>query len=116
MTRGSGLGARGSGLAARGSIGVLAGLLACAAACESRTPSLESRAPEIMPVTMPDISGAAQPVQTQLRDAYGAMQQKIANPTTPAAELAAAYGDMGKLFLATEYLDAAKTCFADAQV
>jgi tetratricopeptide (TPR) repeat protein len=65
---------------------------------------------------MPDIAGAAQPVQQQLRDAYAAMQQKIANPSAPAAERAAAYGDMGKLFLAAEYFDAAATCFADAMV
>ena len=92
---------------------VLASVLALSIACGSpRAPSPESRAPS---VSMPDISGAAQPVQTQLRDAYAALQQKIANPTTPAAELAAAYGDMGKLFLATEYLDAAETCFLNAQ-
>jgi len=64
---------------------------------------------------MPDISGAAQPVQTQLRDAYAAMQQKVANGTAPAAERAAAYGDMGKLFFATEYFDAAEACFLNAQ-
>jgi tetratricopeptide (TPR) repeat protein len=64
---------------------------------------------------MPDITGAAQPVQKQLRDAYAAMQQKIADPTTPAAERAAAYGDMGTLFFATEYLDAAEACFLNAQ-
>jgi tetratricopeptide (TPR) repeat protein len=93
----------------------MAGAIAFAVACGgSRGPSPEFRAPA-QAVSMPDISGAAQPVQTQLRDAYAALQQKIANPTTPAAELAAAYGDMGKLFLATEYLDAAETCFLNAQ-
>jgi tetratricopeptide (TPR) repeat protein len=66
-------------------------------------------------VSLPDISGTSQPVQKQVRDAYAAMQQKITNPTTPAAELATAYGDMGRLFLATEFLDPAEACFLNAQ-
>jgi tetratricopeptide (TPR) repeat protein len=65
---------------------------------------------------MPDISGAAPAVQAQLRDAYSAMQQKIAPASSPADERAVAYGDMGRLFYATEYLDAAETCFLNAQM
>jgi tetratricopeptide (TPR) repeat protein len=67
-------------------------------------------------VALPDISGAAQPVQQQLREAHATMRQRVANAAGPASERALAYGDMGKLFLATEYLDAAETCFADAVV
>src|SRR5580765_872694 len=121
VSRGSGLGARGSRLGACGSIAVLAGLLAFAVACESRAPSPESRAtrPESRAperaVSMPDISGAAPAVQAQLRDAYSALQQKIAPASSPADERAVAYGDMGRLFFATEYLDAAETCFLNAQ-
>jgi len=121
VSRGSGLGARGSRLGACGSIAVLAGLLAFAVACESRAPSPESRAtrPESRAperaVSLPDISGAAPAVQAQLRDAYSALQQKIAPASSPADERAVAYGDMGRLFFATEYLDAAETCFLNAQ-
>jgi tetratricopeptide (TPR) repeat protein len=64
---------------------------------------------------MPDISGAAPAVQTQLRDAYAALQQRIAAVSSPAGERAAAFGDMGRLLFATEYLDAAETCFLNAQ-
>jgi tetratricopeptide (TPR) repeat protein len=67
-------------------------------------------------VSLPDISGAAQPVQQQLRDAYAEMQQKVANAAAPATERAVAYGEMGKLFLATEFLDSAETCFLNAQM
>jgi tetratricopeptide (TPR) repeat protein len=110
---------RGSLLWARGSL-VVVGLLAFAVACgESRAPSPESRVPsaESRPpsVSMPDISGAAPAVQAQLRDAYGALQQRIAGASSTADQRAAAYGDMGRLFFVTEYLDAAETCFLNAQ-
>jgi tetratricopeptide (TPR) repeat protein len=108
---------RGSGLGARGSIATLAAGLTLTIACgSSEPPSAPVREIPLRQTALPDISGAAQPVQQQLRDAYAAMQQKVANATSPAAERAVAYGDMGRLFLATEYLDAAETCFGDAQV
>jgi len=121
MTRGWGLGARDSrqrrpAKAVRYGITVLAFTVACGG---SRAPSPESRAPEtpavIPSVSMPDISGAAPAVQTQLRDAYAALQQRIAAVSSPAGERAAAFGDMGRLLFATEYLDAAETCFLNAQ-
>jgi tetratricopeptide (TPR) repeat protein len=63
---------------------------------------------------MPDISGAAPAVQTQLRDAYATLQQRTAGSATP-DERASAYGEMGRLFFATEYFDSAETCFLNAQ-
>jgi len=63
---------------------------------------------------MPDVSSAAPTVQAQLRDSYATLQQKV-SAALPAAERASAYGDLGRLFLATEYLDAAETCFLNAQ-
>jgi tetratricopeptide (TPR) repeat protein len=86
-----------------------------AAACGSSKSAPVQGLP-LLEVTLPDISGAAQPVQRQLRDAYAAMQQKVANAAATPAERAAAYGEMGKVFLAAEYLDAAKTCFGDASL
>src|SRR5215831_20487565 len=104
MSRGSRLAARTSGLV----------LLAFAVACgEPRAPSPESR-PTSPEVSMPDVSGAAPAVQSQLREAYTAMQQK-ASAASSAGERAAAYGDMGRLFLATEFLDSAERCFLNAQ-
>ena len=69
----------------------------------------------LRPVSLPDISNAAAPVQSQIRDRYASLKPKIDNASTPTAELADAYGEMGKLFIAAEYLDAAEPCFLNAQ-
>src|SRR5262245_12106450 len=105
---------RGSRLGARGSMALLSSMLAWTIACGPSAPP--ARDVLLREITLPDISAASQPVQEQLRDAYAAMQQKVANPTAGAEERALAYGEMGKLFLATEYLDAAESCFADAML
>jgi tetratricopeptide (TPR) repeat protein len=57
----------------------------------------------------------AGPVQTQVRERYGSLQQQIDASGTPAAVRAAAYGEMGKLLLATEFLEAAERCFTNAR-
>ena len=48
-------------------------------------------------VALPDLSGAAKSVETQLRDQYTVLTRKIDDPSTAAIDLAAAYGEMGKL-------------------
>jgi tetratricopeptide (TPR) repeat protein len=50
-----------------------------------------------------------------LRDAYALLLQNTSNPVDPAPKRATAYGDMGRLFLATEFLDSAEACFLNAQ-
>jgi tetratricopeptide (TPR) repeat protein len=65
-------------------------------------------------VSLPDISSAAPSVQTQLRERYASLTEAIKNPGTP-SDLAKAYGEMGKLFIAAEYLDAAEVCFVNAR-
>ena len=70
----------------------------------------------LRPLSLPDLTGAAEPVQTQLRERYASLQRLVDSPGTPASDLADAYGEMGKLLLATEYLDAAESCFTNAQV
>jgi tetratricopeptide (TPR) repeat protein len=84
-------------------------LCACRVQHEEKTMALTPRA-----VTMPDISNVAAPVQAQIRQQYASLQQKISSGA-PAAELADAYGAMGRLFIATEFFDAADSCFSDAQ-
>ncbi|MGH9148709.1 MAG: tetratricopeptide repeat protein, partial [Vicinamibacterales bacterium] len=69
----------------------------------------------LKPVSLPDISTAAPTVQTQLRERHAALELKVKNSATPVPELAEAYGDMGKLLMATEYLDAAEACFLNAR-
>jgi tetratricopeptide (TPR) repeat protein len=66
-------------------------------------------------VELPDISGAAAPVQAQLRERYASLQQAIGNPGTPPTALAAAYGEMGRLLMATEFLNPAERCFRNAR-
>ena len=66
-------------------------------------------------VELPDISGAAAPVQAQLRERFASLQQQIGNAGTPPAALAAAYGEMGRLFMATEFIDPAERCFINAR-
>jgi tetratricopeptide (TPR) repeat protein len=68
------------------------------------------------PVPLPDISRAAPDVQTQLREQHAAMSRVVEQTSAPAAARAAAYGDMGKLFIATELYEAAGGCFSNARL
>jgi tetratricopeptide (TPR) repeat protein len=91
-----------------------------AAACSSSpAPSGNSGTPmersALRPVSLPDLSSAAPPVQAQIREQYASLTRSIDNKNTPAADLAGAYGDMGALFMATEFLDAADRCFLNAR-
>ena len=87
-----------------------------AAGCRSQAPQKElTPPPAVQRIELPDISKAAPPVQAQLRERYAALEQQISR-TTPPAALAAAYGDMGRLFMATEFLDQAGRCFANARL
>jgi tetratricopeptide (TPR) repeat protein len=66
-------------------------------------------------VALPDVSSAAPAVQSQLRAQYASLQSAIQNAGTPAADLAAAYGQTGMLFLAAEYLDPAESSLMNAR-
>jgi tetratricopeptide (TPR) repeat protein len=70
--------------------------------------------PSIQPVALPDISRAAEPVQKQIRERYQSLQAAIERKAPP-SELATAFGEMGKLFMAAEYHDAAEICLQNAQ-
>src|SRR6266511_1475994 len=71
--------------------------------------------PALQPVTLPDLSHVAGSVQEQLRQAYGSLSQKIQSPVETPEQLGHEYGELGKLFMAAEYLDAAEACFLNAQ-
>ena len=80
------------------------------------SPNGRSRAgDELRPVVMPDVSRAATPVREQLRERYAMLTAAIADATRTDATLANEYGEMGKLFMAAEYRDAAERCFVNAQ-
>jgi len=92
-------------------------LIVLSCACTSQTPVPDAKpAAQSEAVELPDISSAAAPVQAQLRERFAALQQQIATPGAPPAALADAYGRMGQLFMATEFLLQADRCFHDAQM
>ena len=68
------------------------------------------------PVSLPDLSRASATVQEQLREAHSALTRQLENPRTPPTELAAAYGEMGKLLMAAEFGKAAEPCLLNAQM
>ena len=67
-------------------------------------------------IALPDVSRAAPDVQAQLREQHAAMTRVVGQSTASAADRATAYGDMGKLFIATELYDAAERCFSNARL
>lgn len=93
-----------------------AGLAACGGASPpGSSPGGASVRPVLLPVTLPDVSSAAAPVQRQIRDRHAALQAVVARADASGRELASAYGDMGKLFIAAEYYEAAGACFDNAR-
>ncbi len=59
---------------------------------------------------LPDLSGAAASVRGQLE-----AQHAAATSGSPGSDAGAAYGELGKLLLAAEYLDAAEACLLAAR-
>ena len=77
-----------------------------------------------VPIVLPDLSRMHEAVQTQLRDAYRVLEQAESgttedgasqNPEDSEPARIQAYGELGKLFLAGDYLDVAEQCFQNAQ-
>ncbi len=60
------------------------------------------------------MSNAAEPVQARLREQYASLKTAIDRPSIPSSELATAYGEIGKLFVAAEFFDAAEACLVNA--
>jgi tetratricopeptide (TPR) repeat protein len=65
-------------------------------------------------VSLPDLSAIEPSVHDQLRGGYASLTAKLEAATSTPAELGAAYGEMGRLFMAAEYYDAAEPCFLNA--
>jgi tetratricopeptide (TPR) repeat protein len=83
----------------------------------SSTPSSTARTqrPSLRPVSLPDLTSAGEAAQAKIRERYESLLPKIGTTEVPALELAAAYGDLGKVLTAAEYFDAAEPCFLNAQ-
>lgn len=85
-------------------------MLGCAQSSKSDEPIRVSGKPSgdqaasliLLPTAFPDLSRMARPVQEQLRAQYELLASAKSNPATSTADLAAAYGGVGSLFLAAE--------------
>ena len=92
-------------------------VLACAVpGCRADRQSAAVGRPALQMVSLPDLSSAAAPVQERIRTRFDALQRALGRPDAPASELAAAFGELGKLFVAAEFFDGAQACLANAQV
>jgi tetratricopeptide (TPR) repeat protein len=72
--------------------------------------------PELQPVALPDLSGMEAPAREQLQTRIAALRAGIEKRAAQKADLAGAYGELGKLLMAATYLDAAETCLLNAQL
>jgi tetratricopeptide (TPR) repeat protein len=86
--------------------------VAIAVACASNVPSDR---PEPHPVPAPDLTRMSEDVRAQLRERYAALTTTLAAPSTPAIELANAYGDLGAVLLAARYLETAEPALLNAR-
>ena len=94
---------------------------ACGTSTESRTDAMGR--PVLAPpdglglesVLRPDFSAMGASVAQQLREPFAALEDLVEDGRAPAAELAAAYGEMGSLLLAARELETAETYFLNAR-
>ena len=68
----------------------------------------------LLDTAMPDLSGMEQFGQAQLRTRQGALTRALDAPGTSAIELGQAFGEVGQILLAAEYLDAAEPYLRNA--
>src|SRR5262245_14348051 len=95
-------------------IALLIAALFLVPACKPTPATPTPSRPALESVALPDLTNAAESVQSQVRARYAALTAAIDKPDTSAHVLADAYGEMGKLFIATEYYDAAQACLVNA--
>jgi tetratricopeptide (TPR) repeat protein len=68
----------------------------------------------LRPVSVPNFDAMETSVASQLRTSYTSLAARI-DGGTAAVELATAYGELGRLFMAASFLDAAEACYLNAQ-
>ena len=81
--------------------------------CDSRREP-QPQSPALPQVSLPDLAQADKAVQQQIGDRYRALQSLI-EKRAAAPELARAYGDVGNLLMAADYLEAAEAKFGRSQ-
>lgn len=67
------------------------------------------------PVALPDVSSLEGSVQDQMRGRFARLDDLLKRPAAPPTDLAAAYGDLGRLFLAVGFDEEAVSCYLHAQ-
>jgi tetratricopeptide (TPR) repeat protein len=70
---------------------------------------------ELRPVPLPDLNALPPAVQKQLREAHDSVTAALERPTPSPAAAADAFGEMGKLFIATQFSDEAERSFRNAE-
>lgn len=70
---------------------------------------------ELRPILLPDVSRMEAPARTQVLERVASLTSTIERAATSASELAAAYGEMGKLMMTAEQVEAAEASFLNAQ-
>jgi tetratricopeptide (TPR) repeat protein len=92
-------------------------VLACTREPDRSSSTLERRAPDgsaLQPVALPDLSKLSPSVQAQIRGRHSALTAKLADRAAASAQLAAAFGEMGRVLMAAQS-DAAEPYLANAQ-
>lgn len=69
----------------------------------------------LQPVALPDFSVMAESVREQMHVQLALLRSAIEDGSQSSAALGVAYGDMGNLFLAASFFQAAGTCYGNAQ-
>ncbi|HUR34774.1 MAG TPA: tetratricopeptide repeat protein [Vicinamibacterales bacterium] len=69
----------------------------------------------MQPVTLPDLSAMEPAVRAQMEAKFASLKTLLASGRSTREELATGYGAAGQLLMAANFLDAAETCFLNAQ-
>src|SRR5215471_20909818 len=88
--------------------------LVVGAVFEARCSPPDPRA-KLLPTSLPDLARADSAVQAQVRERYEALTRKIADRSTPAADLASAHGEYGMVLHAAAYFEAAEPCYVNGE-
>lgn len=78
------------------------------------TPQAQPGVQELAPVALPNLSGLPASVQQQLRESHSSVIEKLQSPGVSPVARADAFGELGKLFMATRFFDEAERSFENA--
>ncbi len=77
--------------------------------------AVEPNAGTLPPVALPDLAPMEPAVRQQMAERHEALVALIARPETPPADLARAYGEVGRLLMSADYFDVAEPYLLHAQ-